>query len=78
MLRAFYQVPFRAGNDYQTFKKIQTLEFEIPLGFPEKAKVRKYAARVPPAMFDSMAKADDDPRAPLFTGPCPTPAGARS
>jgi len=32
------KVPFRAGNDYHTFKKIQKLEYEIPPGFPEKAK----------------------------------------
>eukprot|EP00039_Didymoeca_costata_P001232 m.50910 g.50910 ORF g.50910 m.50910 type:complete len:564 (-) comp10693_c0_seq1:91-1782(-) len=30
--------PFRAGNEYQTFKKITALEYDIPEGFPEHAK----------------------------------------
>lgn len=32
------QVPFRGGNEYQTFKKITALEYEIPEGFPAKGK----------------------------------------
>ena len=32
-------VPFRAMNEYQTFKKIAALDYEIPDGFPPKAKV---------------------------------------
>lgn len=30
--------PFRGGNDYQTFKKITALDYEIPEGFPATAK----------------------------------------
>ena len=30
--------PFRAGNEYQTFKKISALDYEIPLGFPPVGK----------------------------------------
>jgi 3-phosphoinositide dependent protein kinase-1 len=33
------QVPFRGGNDYQTFKKITALEYVTPQGFPDTAKV---------------------------------------
>ena len=33
------QLPFRGGNDYQTFKKIQSLDYTIPQGFPETARV---------------------------------------
>ncbi len=32
-------VPFRAVNEYQTFKKISALDYEIPVGFPSTAKV---------------------------------------
>eukprot|EP00040_Diaphanoeca_grandis_P032315 m.195597 g.195597 ORF g.195597 m.195597 type:complete len:483 (+) comp32574_c3_seq5:118-1566(+) len=30
--------PFRAGNEYQTFKKISALDYEIPPGFPQLGK----------------------------------------
>ena len=30
--------PFRAGNEYQTFKKISALDYEIPAGFPPVGK----------------------------------------
>jgi 3-phosphoinositide dependent protein kinase-1 len=30
--------PFRAGNEYQTFKKISALDYEIPEGFPDVPK----------------------------------------
>lgn len=32
------KVPFRAGNEYQTFKKITALDYSFPDGFPERAK----------------------------------------
>ena len=32
-------VPFRAVNEYQTFKTISALDYEIPVGFPSTAKV---------------------------------------
>ena len=32
-------VPFRAGNEYLTFKKIAALDYTIPEGFPPTAKV---------------------------------------
>ena len=31
-------VPFRAMNEYQTFKKIAALDYAIPDGFPPTAK----------------------------------------
>ena len=33
------EVPFRGGNEYQTFKKITALDYTIPPGFPATAKV---------------------------------------
>jgi len=30
--------PFRGGNEYQTFKKISALDYEIPAGFPASGK----------------------------------------
>eukprot|EP01147_Barroeca_monosierra_P008816 gene8816-1181_t len=45
------KVPFRAGNDYQTFRIISNVEYDFPAGFPEKAKdlVKKLLVRDPNA-----------------------------
>eukprot|EP00043_Microstomoeca_roanoka_P019440 m.218731 g.218731 ORF g.218731 m.218731 type:complete len:401 (+) comp16994_c4_seq2:595-1797(+) len=32
------KVPFRAGNDYQTFRLIQAVDYDFPSGFPPSAK----------------------------------------
>eukprot|EP00045_Choanoeca_perplexa_P015796 m.204067 g.204067 ORF g.204067 m.204067 type:complete len:551 (+) comp17083_c0_seq2:5218-6870(+) len=66
------QVPFRGGNDYQTFKKITALEFVVPQGFPDTAKdlVEQLLQRDPDARLGSQARGGFAPlkEHPFFTG----------
>eukprot|EP00730_Choanoeca_flexa_P016555 TRINITY_DN7850_c0_g1_i1.p1 TRINITY_DN7850_c0_g1~~TRINITY_DN7850_c0_g1_i1.p1 ORF type:complete len:529 (+),score=85.81 TRINITY_DN7850_c0_g1_i1:72-1658(+) len=66
------QVPFRGGNDYQTFKKITSLEYTVPQGFPEAAKdlVEKLLQRDPDQRLGSDAQGGFGPlkQHPFFKG----------